>query len=192
MPDERPITRETPRLARQGGGVGPVGGPGVIAPTKRVRSFSRAGTLDSGLAVVFQALNGGKIRRRERRFSVPPKHSREPWWSENGHAVAKMPVREGTSRELNIRWPRGCGGSSPPAPWREVGRDPRQPGQKFITNCVCGSPHAAVPRSSPGAPPRLDRSHRGIPKLVHVAPLLAATCLAGFALLQLLFSIGTW
>jgi hypothetical protein len=31
-----------------------------------------------------------------------------------------------------------------------------------------------------------------MPNLVHVAPLLAATCLAGFALLQLLFSIGTW
>lgn len=28
--------------------------------------------------------------------------------------------------------------------------------------------------------------------LLHVTPLLAATCLAGFALLQLLFSIGTW
>ncbi len=40
--------------------------------------------------------------------------------------------------------------------------------------------------------PDLDRGHRGILKLVHVAPLLAATCLAGFALLQLLFSLASW
>lgn len=34
--------------------------------------------------------------------------------------------------------------------------------------------------------------HQVVPIVLHTIPLLAATCLAGFAMLQLLFSAGTW
>jgi hypothetical protein len=34
--------------------------------------------------------------------------------------------------------------------------------------------------------------HQDVQAVLHTIPLLAATCLAGFAMLQLLFSAGTW
>ncbi len=37
-----------------------------------------------------------------------------------------------------------------------------------------------------------EPKHQDVQAVLHTIPLLAATCLAGFAMLQLLFSAGTW
>jgi hypothetical protein len=60
-----------------------------------------------------------------------------------------------------------------------------------MDECVCASPHLAIARPASGRSMTKPK-HQDVPTVLHTIPLLAATCLAGFAMLQLLFSAGNW